>query len=68
MSHCAEGFNMAFYGSSASNLTNGYGKPGESRGGYNLDNRTRPGFQSGTHASTDPEDTPEIGQSTNNGF
>ena len=48
---------MTFYGSAAagSNLTNGYGRPGESRGGYNLDIWTSPGFQGGTHAPADPE-------------
>ena len=42
---------MAFYGSSASNLMNSYGRSGESlgesRGGYNLDNWRSPGLQSG---------------------
>jgi len=46
---------MAFYGFSASNLTNGNGRPGESRGGYNLDYRTSPEFQTGPHAPADPE-------------
>ena len=46
---------MAFYGSSASNLTNSYGRPGGSRGGYDLDNWTSPRLQSGAHPPAGPE-------------
>ena len=57
MSHHAglQAFKMTFYGAAGSNLMNGYGRPGESRGGYNLDNWKGPGFQGGTHAPADPE-------------